>query len=93
MRASPESLLLSQREVEVLSLVAQGLTNAAIAGHLVVSVRTVHAHLRSIYRKLDVHSRTAAAALFQLAMRRGPTDRGHVTANVADVADSQGVRR
>lgn len=56
------SLPLSRRELEVLSLAAQGLNNAEIARHLVVSIRTVHAHLRSIYRKLDVHSRTAAAA-------------------------------
>jgi DNA-binding NarL/FixJ family response regulator len=42
--------------------------NAQIARRLVVSVRTVHAHLRSIYRKLGVHTRTAAA--------RAATERG-----------------
>ena len=51
---------LTTREVEVLALVGQGLTDAEVAERLVVSIRTVHAHLRSIYRKLDVHSRTAA---------------------------------
>jgi predicted ATPase/DNA-binding CsgD family transcriptional regulator len=51
---------LTTREVEVLALVAEGLTDAEVADRLVVSLRTVHAHLRSIYRKLDVHSRTAA---------------------------------
>lgn len=51
---------LSTRELEVLALVAEGLTDAEVAERLVVSLRTVHAHLRSIYRKLDVHSRTAA---------------------------------
>ena len=51
---------LTTREVEVLALVAEGLTDAEVAERLVVSLRTVHAHLRSIYRKLDVHSRTAA---------------------------------
>ena len=51
---------LTTREVEVLALVADGLTDAEVAERLVVSIRTVHAHLRSIYRKLDLHSRSAA---------------------------------
>lgn len=51
---------LTTREVEVLGLVAEGLTDAEVAERLVVSIRTVHAHLRSIYRKLDVRSRSAA---------------------------------
>ena len=51
---------LSLREIEVLALVATGLTDAQIAEQLVVSIRTVHAHLRSIYRKLQVHTRSAA---------------------------------
>jgi DNA-binding NarL/FixJ family response regulator len=58
--AGPEKDGLTGREVEVLGLVAQGLTDAAIAGRLFVSPRTVHAHLRSIYRKLDVRTRSAA---------------------------------
>jgi DNA-binding NarL/FixJ family response regulator len=52
---------LTAREVEVLQLVADGLSNAEIADRLVLSQRTVHAHLRSIYDKLGVNSRTAAA--------------------------------
>jgi predicted ATPase/DNA-binding CsgD family transcriptional regulator len=52
---------LTARELDVLRLVAKGLTNAQVAEQLVVSQRTVHAHLRSIYSKLDVASRTAAA--------------------------------
>jgi DNA-binding NarL/FixJ family response regulator len=52
---------LSERETEVLSLLAQGLTNKDIAQTLVLSVRTVEAHLRSIFGKLGVHSRTEAA--------------------------------
>ncbi len=51
---------LTAREVEVLAHVAQGLTDAEVAEELVVSLRTVHAHLRSVYRKLDVHTRSAA---------------------------------
>ena len=54
----PEGL--TARETEVLALVADGCSDAEVAERLVVSLRTVHAHLRSIYRKLDVHSRSAA---------------------------------
>jgi ATP/maltotriose-dependent transcriptional regulator MalT len=53
---------LTRREGEVLRLVADGLTNADIASRLVVSPRTVHAHLRSVYSKLGVSTRTAAVA-------------------------------
>ncbi len=51
---------LTRREMEVLRLVAQGLTDAQIAEALVISPRTVNAHLRSIYRKLGITSRIAA---------------------------------
>ncbi len=53
--------LLSTREVEILRLVAQGLTDTQVAERLYVSPRTVGQHLRSIYRKLGVPSRAAAA--------------------------------
>jgi len=52
---------LTEREVEVLRLLARGLTDAQIAEALVISPRTVNAHLRSIYAKLNVTSRNAAA--------------------------------
>jgi predicted ATPase/DNA-binding CsgD family transcriptional regulator len=52
--------VLSAREREILGLVAERLSNQEIADRLVVSIRTVHAHLRSIYRKLGVNSRTDA---------------------------------
>ena len=51
---------LTGREVEVLNLLAQGLTNKDIAQSMVLSVRTVEAHLRSIFAKLGVRSRTEA---------------------------------
>ncbi|HET8630656.1 MAG TPA: tetratricopeptide repeat protein [Thermomicrobiales bacterium] len=51
---------LSAREVEVLRLAAQGLTDAQIAERLYLSPRTVGTHLRSIYNKLGVSSRLAA---------------------------------
>jgi predicted ATPase/DNA-binding CsgD family transcriptional regulator len=57
----PASSLLSEREAEILVLVAEGLTNPQVAERLYVSPRTVGQHLRSVYRKLGVSSRTAAA--------------------------------
>jgi predicted ATPase/DNA-binding CsgD family transcriptional regulator/transcriptional regulator with XRE-family HTH domain len=59
-RMPPPPPGLTQREGEVLRLVAQGLSNAQIAEALVISPRTVDAHLRSIYNKLDIASRHAA---------------------------------
>jgi LuxR family maltose regulon positive regulatory protein len=61
--ASSESAeLLSEREREVLRHIAAGLTNREIAARLFLSVYTVKAHARSIYDKLDAHSRTQAVA-------------------------------
>ena len=60
-RAVRPSDSLTTRETEVLHLVAQGLTNAQVAAQLVISPRTVDKHLASIYHKLEVSSRTAAA--------------------------------
>jgi DNA-binding NarL/FixJ family response regulator len=54
----PEEL--TPRELEVLRLLAEGLTNREIAERLVVSPLTVHTHLGSIYSKLGVTSRSAA---------------------------------
>src|SRR2546421_259748 len=51
---------LTAREVEILQLVANGLTNRQLADQLGVSIRTVDAHLRSVYAKLNVKSRSAA---------------------------------
>jgi len=59
---------LSEREEEVLRLLGQGQTNKDIAQALMLSVRTVEAHLRNIYGKLGVRSRTEAALW---AVRRG----------------------
>lgn len=53
---------LTPREVEVLRLVATGRTNPQIAAGLVLSEKTVARHLSNIFTKLDVRSRTAAAA-------------------------------
>jgi len=53
---------LSQRELEVLHLIALGRTNQEIARQLIVAPGTVKAHTASIYRKLDVANRTEAVA-------------------------------
>ena len=53
---------LSAREIEVLRLMAEGLTNREIARQLIISVSTVKRHTANIYNKLDVHSRTQAVA-------------------------------
>jgi DNA-binding CsgD family transcriptional regulator len=55
-----ETLDLTTREMEVLRLLAQGLSDAQIADVLVIRPRTVNAHLRSIYSKLGITSRHAA---------------------------------
>ena len=52
---------LTDREVEVLRLVSEGLTDGQVAERLYISQRTVSNHLHSIYDKLDVPSRAAAA--------------------------------
>ena len=54
--------VLTPRELDVLRLVAQGLSNADIARRLVLSEHTVHRHLANILRKLGLSSRAAAAA-------------------------------
>jgi DNA-binding CsgD family transcriptional regulator len=66
--ASAPSSVLSGRETEVLRLVAQGMTNPEVGERLYLSPRTVGQHLRSIYRKLGVSSRAAAA---KAAVERG----------------------
>ena len=53
---------LSERELEVLRLIADGLSNAEIAGKLVIAQGTVKRHINNIYGKLGVQSRTQAVA-------------------------------
>jgi LuxR family maltose regulon positive regulatory protein len=60
----PQPLLesLSERELEVLELIAKGLTNREIASRLFLSLNTVKVHTRNIYGKLDAHNRVQAVA-------------------------------
>lgn len=58
-----QSLRLTEREVEVLGLLVVGLTNKEIAERLVLSHRTVQAHLYSIFSKLNVTTRSAATRM------------------------------
>jgi two-component system nitrate/nitrite response regulator NarL len=60
--------VLTPRELEILSLTAEGLTAPAIADHLILGVTTVKTHLHNIYAKLEVSDRAAAVAY---AIRRG----------------------
>jgi ATP/maltotriose-dependent transcriptional regulator MalT len=60
-RASPGSVL-TERELEVLRLLAEGLTKREVAAMLFVSYSTVHSHSKSIYRKLDGASRDEVLA-------------------------------
>jgi DNA-binding NarL/FixJ family response regulator len=58
---APEDLPLTGRELEILRLVAEGLSNGEVAQRVWVTEQTVKFHLRNIYRKLDVANRTEAS--------------------------------
>jgi LuxR family maltose regulon positive regulatory protein len=60
--AQPLADPLTERELEVLHLLADGLSNKEIGDRLVIAPSTVKQHLKNIYGKLDVHSRTQAVA-------------------------------
>jgi len=54
---------LTDRERQILALLADGLSNKAIAARLYLSVRTVEGHLANLYTRVGVHSRTEAALI------------------------------
>ncbi|MFV9504511.1 MAG: response regulator [Oscillochloridaceae bacterium umkhey_bin13] len=71
-RSSPLDLL-TEREREVLSCIARGMSNAAIADHLIIGERTVKTHVSNILSKLHLQDRTQAA-LLALRERLVPLD-------------------
>jgi two-component system, NarL family, nitrate/nitrite response regulator NarP len=72
--------LLSRRQLEVLKLVAEGLSYEDIGGRLFISPNTVKFHLRTIYLRLGVRNRVAAARLL--------TDRGDLWSQLSSGADT-----
>ncbi len=70
-RGLEQTLGLTPREAEVLTLVARGYTNREIAATLVISVKTASVHVSHILRKLDAPNRREAAAI---AHRLAPPD-------------------
>jgi DNA-binding CsgD family transcriptional regulator len=76
--AVARDLGLTPREADVLAHAATGLSDAELARHLAITVRTVGKHLEHIYRKLGVPGRTAAAARLNAAVDGAPTAIGSV---------------
>ena len=73
-RWEPELMELSNRELDVLALIVEGLSNEEIASRLYLSVRTVERHLSNIYVKLRVSGKSArAAAAARYAQMREPS--------------------
>jgi len=67
-RREPSRVELTERELEVLGLLAEGLTNSEIAERIVVSVHTVRNHVANLSAKLGAHSKLEALSI---AIRRG----------------------
>jgi len=75
----PDSLNLTQREIEVLEMVQQNLTNQQIAERLVIEIGTVKNHVHNILNKMGVGSREDAANLMSMiGGRKGTTEQGKV---------------
>lgn len=82
---------LTPRESEVATLAATGLTNHQVAAHLGLSVRTVHSHLQSVYRKVGVNDRSRLTDLLTTSELRIATPDGDLTRRaVGDAADTVG---
>src|SRR5207237_9556994 len=69
---APADMVLSRREREVAELIAQGLTNRAIAGRLFLSERTIEGHVEHAFNKLGLNSRTQLAMWTSASCASGP---------------------
>ena len=69
---SIQAFNLSKRETEIVQLVAKGMANKEIAADLTISVETVRVHLKHIYEKLHVRSRTEAAMKYRDSLESPP---------------------
>ena len=67
-----EAFNLTKRETEIVQLVAKGLANKEVAADLTIGVETVRVHLKHIYEKLHVRSRTEAAMKYRDSLERQP---------------------
>lgn len=83
-RAEQRSPELTDREKEVLSLVASGLPNKVIAGRLEISEKTVKAHLTKVFQRIGVSDRTQAALWAQRHGIGESAGGGHETSDPAD---------
>jgi DNA-binding CsgD family transcriptional regulator len=72
---------LTEREREILDLLAKGLSNKLIAAQMYLSVRTVEGHLANIYSRLGVHSRTEAM-LIAVKIPKSPAGTGSATSGL-----------
>ncbi len=63
-KSSKETENLSEREMEILSYLAKGYQDKEIADHFFLSIKTIRTHLRNIYQKLHVRSRTEAVLMY-----------------------------
>src|SRR5512147_2505914 len=81
----PTNTELSEREREILKLLATGLSNKEIASQLSLSVNTVKVHLRNIFAKLGVQSRTEATVI--------AIQRGYVVVPGTGPANDEAIRR
>jgi DNA-binding NarL/FixJ family response regulator len=61
-RSSRNTGMLSDRELQILTLVADGKTNKQIGSALYLSAATIHSHLKNVFRKLDANDRAHAVA-------------------------------
>jgi DNA-binding NarL/FixJ family response regulator len=64
MKNNIDNFVLSSREIQVLSLIADGKSNKEIAIHLKISVSTVQNHIQNIFKKLNLDNRVDAAHFF-----------------------------